>query len=331
MLAGVVLAVLSAVSYNIGFVVEKWAVDRMPEIHARRVGHMVRTLVSSPLWLAGFACLVAGLVFQVLALSRVSISVVQPILASGIVLLLVVSRVVFRDRLGRAEWAGLASMVVALVLIGVTADRATDLAGTGGSLSRILLAAVPTVVVAFVAFGVASRLGRVGAALFGLSAGLLYGASSLATKEASTVVEKHGLQAAIPQVLASPDPYLFILFSGLGMLAFQTGLQRCRVSVLVPVSSVISSGYLVAVGAVIFGEHVPADPWRLALRLTGFAAVVAGLVLLGRGHGLEVAYGAGDRRLATPGAGLSEAPDLPVGDGPVPSGTAVRRTPAVGQ
>ncbi len=293
MLAGVVLAVLSAVFYNLGFLVEKTALDRLPEIDARRLGHMVRTLLRCRLWVTGFACLLVGLCLQVLALSRVSIAVVQPILASGIVVLILVSRAFLAERLGRSEWAGLVAMLGSLVLIGVSADRISDTAGTSGTLSVVLLAATPTVAVAFIAFGVASRLPRSAAALFGLCSGLLYGAGSLAIKEASTYIERHGLVGAVPRLLTSADPYLFVLLSGLGLLAFQTGLQRCRVSIMVPVSNVISSGYLVGVGAVIFGEHLPAEPWRLALRVVAFAGVVVGMALLARGQGLTAAYGAG--------------------------------------
>jgi drug/metabolite transporter (DMT)-like permease len=293
MLAGVVLAVLSAALYNLGFVVEKWALGRMPEVDARRPAHLVRTLVSSRWWLSGFALLLLGLLLQVLALSRVSIAVVQPILASGILLLLLVSRVFLRERMGRSEWGGLVAMLTALVLIGVSADKISDTAGMHGTLSAILAAAVPTTVVAFMAFGFASRMSRSSAALFGLCSGLLYGAGSLALKEASTVIEKHGLADSIPRLVASADPYLFVFFTLLGLLAFQTGLQRCKVSIMVPVSNVISGGYLVGVGALIFGEHLPAEPWRLALRMLAFAGVVVGMVLLARGQGLTSAFAAG--------------------------------------
>lgn len=290
MLAGAGLAVLSAVFYNCGFVAEKWAVGQMPEIHARRSAHMVRTLLSSPLWIIGFCSLLAGLACQVVALSLAPISVVQPVFASGIVLLLVLSRVLLHERLGKVEWVGLGTVALSVVFVGASLDKATDTAGLAGNLPRVFAAATPTLVAAAVAFALASRMPKRGAALYGLASGLLYGGASLAIKEASTVIERHGLWAAIPKVLASADPYMFVAFAALGLLVFQTGLQRCKVSILVPVSNVISSGYLVAVGTVIFGEHLPADPARLALRVAGFAGIVVGMFLLARGEGLTVAF-----------------------------------------
>lgn len=287
MLAGVVLTVVSAVLYNSGFVAEKVAVGRMPEIHAARSFHMVRTLASSPLWLAGFTSLLAGLCCQVVALSLAPIAVVQPVFASGIALLVVLSTVVLGERLRRSEWAGLAAVAVALVLVGLSLGSGSDRVGLAGSLDKVAAFAVPTVVAAVMAFVAATRLPRGGAALYGVSAGLLYGVATLGLKGVSTIIDTHGLLPAVPAVLASPDPYVVVMFSVLGLLAFQTGLQRCRVSVVAPVSNVVSSAYLVAVGTVIFGERLPSDPARLALRLAGFAGILVGMVVLARGGGME--------------------------------------------
>jgi drug/metabolite transporter (DMT)-like permease len=292
-IAGIVLTIVSAVLYNSGFVVEKQAVEAMPAIHARRTYHLVRTLVSSPRWVAGFTLLLLGLCFQVLALSLAPISVVQPLFLSGMVLLLVLSHIVLRERLSSSETAGVAAVLVAVVLIGLSLDKASDTVGVTNHLGRILVAGAPTAVLAGVVFALASRLPERAAPLFGIAAGLVYGVASLGVKGVSTIVEQHGLAGSVTRVITSPDLYLFVVFSGLGLLMFQTGLQRCRVSVLAPVSNVLSSVYLVAVGTVIFGEHLPADPWRMGLRMGGFAGVVVGMAALARGDALAPGFSAG--------------------------------------
>ncbi|MHB1911277.1 MAG: hypothetical protein ACYCTI_04395, partial [Acidimicrobiales bacterium] len=50
--------------------------------------------------------------------------------------------------------------------------------------------------------------------------------------------------------------------------------------VVVPVSNVISSAFVVAAGTALFGEHLPGAGWRVALRIIGFAGVLAGMALL---------------------------------------------------
>ena len=286
--AGIALAVLSAIFTGTGTVVEKVALQRLPELHARRSWEMVRTLFGSPRWLIGCALLVGGLGCQGLALSLAPLSVAQPIFASGIVLLLVLSHFVLHDRLGRLEWVGVTTIVLALVVLGLSIDPRVDKAGGPASLRDLALAAIPTCGVALAVFAAADRAGRPGrsslrrvrAPLFGVAAGLFYGVAGLALKSSATYVQRFGLIGAIPHLVTSPSPYLLVVTCAVGLLLFQTGLQRCQASVVAPVNVVISSAYLIGVGTVLFNEHLPTAAGLLTLRIAGFAGVVAGLVTL---------------------------------------------------
>ncbi len=286
LVAGVFISVVSAVLYNVGFVLEKHALGDMESVHARRLWHLLGSVLSSPVWVIGFCSMLLGLGLQVVALSLVPISVVQPIFVSGIVVLLVLSHVALKERLGRREWAAVALVALALLAISLSLDAQSDQAGSTGAFDTLVAAGVPTIAVACWFFMTADRLrdGRrahgARAPLFGLASGLMYGVASLATKAVSAIVEKRGIWEAIPHVLASPYLYALVATSALGLLLFQTALQRCPASVVVPVSNVVSSVYVVAVGTVIFGEHLPAADWKLAMRVVGFGAVFASVLLL---------------------------------------------------
>ena len=162
--AGIAIAVLSALFTGTGTVVEKIALQRLPDVHARRFWAMIRTLCSSSQWLWGCLLLLGGLVCQGLALSLAPISVAQPIFASGIVLLLVLSHFVLHDHLREVEWFALATIVVALVLLGLSVDTHVDHAGAS-SAPRLdfLLAAIPTAAVGLIVFVVADRAHSSGA------------------------------------------------------------------------------------------------------------------------------------------------------------------------
>lgn len=285
--AGILISAVSAVLYNVGFVLEKHALGDMASVHARRLGHLIGSVLSSPVWVIGFCSMLGGLVLQVLALSLVPISVVQPIFVSGIVVLLVLSHVALKERLGRSEWSAVILVGAALLAISLSLDSASDRAGSQGAFGSLVLAAIPTVCFAGWLFLGADRLGTEGhrraqfrAPLFGLSSGLMYGVAALATKAVSAQVERYGFWLAIPHVFASPYLYALVVTSATGLLLFQTALQRCPASVVVPVSNVVSSVYVVAVGTVIFGEHLPSSGWKLALRVVGFAAVFVSVLLL---------------------------------------------------
>lgn len=293
--AGIAIAVLSAVLTGTGTIVEKIALQRLPDVHARRFWAMIRTLCGSSQWLWGCLLLLGGLICQGLALSLAPISVAQPIFASGIVLLLVLSHFVLHDHLKRVEWFALAVIVTALVVLGLSIDTHVDRAGASVRLLDFLLAAVPTAAVGLTVFvladrahGSGQRLRQLRAPLFGLAAGLLYGVAGLGLKSASTYVQKYGLFGSVPHLLVSPELYVLAVAMGTGLVLFQTGLQRCSASVVSPVNIVTSTAYVIAVGTVLFHEHLPNSAGPLSLRLAGFAGVVAGLVTLAAAGGKNV-------------------------------------------
>jgi drug/metabolite transporter (DMT)-like permease len=314
--AGIAIAAMSAVFTGTGTVVEKVALQRLPEVHARQFLAMVRTLCGSSRWLWGCALLLGGLVCQGLALSLAPISVAQPIFASGIVLLLVLSHFVLHDRLQGVEWFALATIVVALVLLGLSIDTRVDRAGGPADLADLFLAAIPTAAVGLVVFEVADRahrsrrrLRQLRAPLFGVAAGLLYGVAGLGLKSAATFVQRWGLIGSVPHLLVSPDLYLLAVSMATGLVLFQTGLQRCSASVVSPVNIVTSTAYVIAVGTVLFNEHLPSSPGSLGLRVAGFAGVVVGLVTLAVTGGMGdtgVGQGREASQAATSGGGTGQ-------------------------
>ena len=300
--AGIAIAAMSAVLTGAGTVVEKVALERLPEIHARHFWMMLRTLCASPQWLWGCACLLGGLVCQGLALSLAPISVAQPIFASGIVLLLVLSHFVLHDRLRPVEWSALATIVIALVLLGLSIDTRVDHAGGPVRLAYLLFAAIPTSAVGLAVFVMADRAQRsrrrvrqLRGPLFGVAAGLLYGVAGLGLKSAATFVQHWGLIGSIPHLLASPDLYVLAVTMATGLVLFQTGLQRCSAAVVSPVNIVTSTTYVIAVGTVLFNEHLPTSAGPLALRIAGFAGVVVGLVTLAIAGGMGATSAVGDK------------------------------------
>ena len=284
---GILLGVASAAAANVGVVIEKRAMRRMPPLDARRGSEMLRRLIGNPMWLAGFSLVAFGLVLQVVALSVASISVVQAVAPTGTALLLVLSHIFLGDRLRRAEYFGIAALVVALGLLALSLDSHSDQATGSASLSALLAVTIPTVGVSVMCFLVASRVQgpavhrrKWKAPLYGLATGLLYGCAALDMKSISTFMQRSGTVQAVPQIVASPVFYLFLATSFLVFLMFQTALQRSTTSVFVPVSSVLNTAYFIVVGDALFHEHLPRAPASLSLRLASFAMLAVGLLTL---------------------------------------------------
>jgi drug/metabolite transporter (DMT)-like permease len=282
--AGIGLALLSATAYNVGLIQEKRALGRMPALEVRRVPHMIASLLTDPAWLAGFALMLVGLTCQVIVLTFEPVSVVQPVLASGVALVLVLSRVVLRERLGAVEFWCVAAMAVCVILLAASASGTGSGAGHHASPGWMAAVAIPSVIIGLLVAASPlrsrSRGHRAPAAIcFGIGTGLLYGVSALAIKGLSGIlVGHHGAVSLLADLITSPYLYVFGGCSAAALLFYQVGLQSCRASILVPVSTVTGSVYFLIAGTWLFHEQLPANPAKLVLRLVAIA--VAGFVVI---------------------------------------------------
>jgi len=283
--AGISLALLATTAYNVGLIQEKRALGRMATLDVRRVPHVIASLLADPAWLAGFALMLLGLACQTIVLTFEPVSVVQPVLASGVALVLVLSRLVLRERLGPVEFRCVAAMAVCVILLAASAGGRDTGAGHHASPGWMAAVAIPSAVIGLLVAASPLRRrslhdrGPNAAVRFGVGTGLLYGVAALALKGMSGIlVHSHGAASIVTGVVSSPYLYVFAGSSAAAMLLYQVGLQSCRAAILIPVSTVTGSAYFLIAGTWLFHEHLPADPAKLVLRLAAIA--VAGFVII---------------------------------------------------
>ena len=287
----VVVALFATTAYHLGLIFEKRALARLPAIDARHAVRMLRTLLTAPAWLAGFGLMLCGFGLQVVALRLAPVSVVQPVLGSGVVILLVLSRIVLRERLGRVELACVLAMVAAIIVIALSAVGPAGHVGERASGPLLAAVAVPACLVAIALGASALRSGPSGrhrmpaiGVSYALASGLMYGVATLAIKALSGAIADHAVLGTglVLAVAGSPYPYVTVACSAVGMLIFQTGLQRCRVSIVGPVSNITGTVFFIVAGTWLFGERLPADPVKLSLRLAGILVAAVVVVVLSR-------------------------------------------------
>jgi drug/metabolite transporter (DMT)-like permease len=290
----VAVALLATTAYHLGLIAEKRALAQLPAIDARHAVRLLRVLLTAPSWLAGFAAMLCGFALQVIALTLAPVSVVQPVLGSGVVILLVLSKIVLRETLKRLELACVLALAGAIVAIALSAVGPAGKVGHEASGSLLAAVAVPAGLVAVVLGASALRPNAAGrhrlpsiGVSYAVASGLLYGVATLAIKAMSGMIAQHAKLDAglVLAVAASPFPYVTVGCSALGMLIFQTGLQRCRVSIVGPVSNITGSVFFLVLGTWLFGERLPADPAKLALRLGGIVLAAVVVVALSRRPG----------------------------------------------
>jgi Magnesium transporter NIPA len=186
---GIVLAIVATIIYNLGFILEKRALGRLPAIEAHQLARLARTLFTAPAWLAGFVLICCGLVLQVLVLSLEPLTVAQPLQATGVVVTILFSRLMLHERLGRAEFTCIGVIAVAAVLLGLSSGRGSGTgAGTHAAGAAIAVAALPACLLVPVIYYRAQRAAsrehryRASGVSYGCCAGLIYGFAGVALK-----------------------------------------------------------------------------------------------------------------------------------------------------
>jgi hypothetical protein len=178
-------------------------------------------------------------------------------------------------RLLRAEWtAGLLIFcALALFLLAAEPGRGHPRAGTfAWLLLGFLTVAAVAACVRYSGAGGPRR-----ALLLGASAGILFGVTGAITETTGHLLY-HGLLAAV----TNWAPYALIAASVTGLLLNQSAYQVGQLGWSLPVITILEPLVAIAIGELMFGEHIDTGPVARIGELLGLAGMVAGVLILSR-------------------------------------------------
>ncbi|AXG56780.1 hypothetical protein SLCG_5625 [Streptomyces lincolnensis] len=277
-------ALLANALYSVGFVLEKRALTSLPQVTVRQPVRLLGLVLRSPLWIGGSLALASGFAAQLAVYRTLPIAAAQGIFVSGLVLLVLLSsRLLGEETTGRERYA-LGAILAALLMVVLSLREGADTVSQEAPYPLVLVVCVPSLAAGVWLYNAAERRSRhrhrapTTGVEYGVAVGLLYGVSSLAIKGVSSQLTGHGLGGAIVGLLRSPYPYLLLFTGAFGLVMSQAALQRCRASLIVPVCTTVTCLYTAVLGTLSFGEALPQDPLRLALRLAGIVLAVAVLL-----------------------------------------------------
>jgi hypothetical protein len=269
---GLALAVATALTSIVGFLYKHRGAVRAPEVDFRRPVRSSLVLFRSGWYVLGIVVSMASWGLHVAALALAPISLVQSVIAGGLVLLTVVADKAFGLKVTRREWIGVALAAAGLAFLAATLEGAADDANADYTALTIA---------AYVAFTAGAGLalaalarGRLHAGvLYGASAGLLWGASDVAIKGATGHLDT-GVS-----VLVHPLVAVIVGASLIGLLVSAKSLQVGHAVPVIAVTSVAANSATIASGPIVFGDPLPSDPIGLAGRLLAFALVIGAAAL----------------------------------------------------
>jgi hypothetical protein len=271
---GLVLALCCAVIALLGFLFKQRGAVAAPAVRWRAPVRSTVALFANRWWTLGILVAMAAWVFHVAALALAPISLVQSVIAGGLVLLTPLADRVFGLEVSRREWIGVLVAGAGLALLAATlGDEARDAHGDYATATLVAYVGVLTAAaLACCAIPVrdAARLGPV----LAVGAGLLWGGSDVTIKAASGGLAGDGLL-----VLLTPEALVITVLSLVGLVVSARSLQLGPPVAVIAITSAAANLVTIAAGPVVFGEPLPSDPAALVLRLVGFVAVVLGASL----------------------------------------------------
>jgi drug/metabolite transporter (DMT)-like permease len=244
---------------------------------------LIGYLMQRPVWFVGIGCMILGFVFQVAALRMGNLSLVQPIIATELVIVFVVIALRGHHRVHTIDWLaalGMAAALGAFLTLARPSGGHDHASGSMWLLAGISVLALAAVLVLMAygpkVHGVHPSSGRK-AALFGIAAATGFGYVAAVIKELST-----HLAQGPAAVFTNWSPYVLILSGAVSMFlashAFQAGSLVASQPGLTIVDPLVAS----VLGVVLFGERLNFASLALVGELAALAVLVSSVVLLSR-------------------------------------------------
>jgi hypothetical protein len=266
---GIICAIGASALYNTSIALQALEARDVGEEHALRVS-LIGRLIKNPRWLLATGIGLLGWPLEIAALLLAPLTVVQPCLACGLVLLLWLGVTRLGEKPGRREYGAVAAILIGVAgLAWAAPERTTSHAGAGPIAIALALVTIPVVAPYLVR-------GRAGAAgtLAVVAAGFGYAWTAIASKLLTDQLSAGSiLVAAIWLATAAAS-------EGLALLSEMSALGRSPATRVAPVMFAIQVTVPVILAPLIFEESWSGTPGGGAGIVAAVLLVLAGVVAL---------------------------------------------------
>jgi len=273
---GITLALLCALTTNVGFLYKHRGACAAPSVDMRRPLQSAKALFASPLFTIGWIIGAGAWIFHVAAMSVAPLSLVQAVLAGGMVLLAIMAEQMLGCHIGRRQWIGLGLTAFGLMLLGFT------LPATHGAHSHASTPAMIGFETVLIAAGGLLIMGpSMGAPaehhgyMLGAASGILFGVSDVAIKAISGLVAASG-----PLGLLTPWTFVCVAASVAAFYASAKGLQDGDAVPVIAVTGTAANVAGIVGGFIVFGDPLPANPVSLVVQVFAFVLVIGAAWLM---------------------------------------------------
>jgi hypothetical protein len=269
---GAMAAALASAFYNAGLLLQAEASRREPVSVAFAPGLLVR-LVQRRRWLAGSAIAVLGWPLQTFALTRAPLTVVQPLLAVGLIIPLAFGKRMLGDHTRWRDVLNIGALVGGASVLVVLAPPRSIV--TGASIQLVIaLTVMATVLICALLLAALVRHRR--GMLLMLSAGVGFALSSMTTKLlADAILRREWIAPAIWFTGTA-------VAGGIALIAEMNALQVSAASTVSALVLALETIIPVTLSPFLFGEGAGGSASSLVLRSGALAMTIGAAIVLTR-------------------------------------------------
>ncbi len=271
---GIGLSLFCALATNVAFLCKHRGAVAAPAVSARHPWQSLKGLFGSRWWTIGWGIGFGAWILHVGALAVAPLSLVQAVIAGGLVMLALPAERWFGFELGRREWIGLGLSAFGLAFLMLTAAGEHGSSYSSSAMTAFTGGALGIGLALLLSGHRHERLRARPGPILAIAAGLLIGLSDVAIKALTELVPGSLLSILSPWTLAA------IVASICAMYAIARALQLGEAIQVIALSSVAANLAAISGGVIVFGDPIGADTLGIVLRGTAFAAVIAAAALV---------------------------------------------------
>jgi drug/metabolite transporter (DMT)-like permease len=266
---GILAAVGASVLYNTSIALQAMEARDVPQEHSLRIS-LIGKLARNRKWLGATALGLVGWPLEIVALLLAPLTVVQPCLVSGLIVLLWLGATRLGETPGRREFIAVGAIVAGVAGVAWAApDRTTDHAGSAAIVLALGLVAIP-IVAPYVLRRRASTLSLLAV----LGAGFGYAWTAIASKLLTDELAAGTLLIAVAWLATA------LASEGLALLSEMSALQRRPATHVAPVMFTVQVMVPVVLAPLIFEEKWSTTPLNGLVLVAFMAVALAGTTLL---------------------------------------------------
>ena len=269
-------AIAGALTLNYAIYLQKKAVTALPDVEFKFSGDTIKAFVTNKPWLLAQSVNISGFVLYSVALALAPVSIVEPIIASGVVLLVYLAIKHLGEKPRRIDYIAMAMSVVGVALIGVSCAEGLPKDKLNHGWEIPIFAAVIiglAIIIPLVMRGSKAKL-SVG---LGISVGLFFGIAAV-------------FQRLVMMYIGNISRFHWVLFFVFlaacvctyipAFVLLQAALQKGMAIIVAPVYNGLMEFVPILVGMIALNEAFPESNILKVARILAFVLILTGTVIL---------------------------------------------------